>query len=255
MTDVVLLYDADCPNVEVARRNLLEACAAASVPARWKEHFLGDGSIPDAWRGFGSPTILIDGVDVAGEQPSGQGRSCRVYEDETGARSGAPSLEMLRGRLLEATRARPSLSPRVQARRLAGVVPAMGLGLLPVGLCPGCWPVYAGLASALGLGFVMETRFLLPATAAALVLALGALGFRAKQRRGFGPLALGLAAAVAVLVGKFMLDSQTILYTGLGTLVGASFWNAWPRPRSEPEPACPRCRTTDQHRQSPRVAS
>ena len=247
MTDVVLLYDADCPNVAVARGNLLEACAAANVPAQWQDHLLGEGSIPDAWRGFGSPTILIGGVDVAGE-PSGQGRSCRLYEDESGTRGGAPSVEILRRRLLEATGSQPSESPRAQARRLAGVVPAMGLGLLPVGLCPGCWPAYAGLASALGLGFVLETRFLLPATTAALVLALAALGFRAKQRRGFGPLALGLVGAAAILVGKFMLESQTILNAGLGTLVGASLWNAWPRPKSEPAPPCPRCKTADQHR-------
>lgn len=50
-------------------------------------------------RGWGSPTILVNGKDVAGGQPSGT--SCRLYPgSET---PGAPSLAALRAALERAT--------------------------------------------------------------------------------------------------------------------------------------------------------
>ena len=55
---------------------------------------------------------------------------------------------------------------------------------------------------------MMQTAYLLPLTVLALVLALAALGFRARRRRGYGPFVVGIVAAFA--------------------LVGASLWNSWP---------------------------
>lgn len=75
----------------------------------------------------------------------------------------------------------------------------------------------------------MQTAYLLPLTAASLVLALGALGFRAKRRRGYGPLAVGIVAAVVLILGKFVLDSNIAVSGGLACLVGVSVWNSWPR--------------------------
>ena len=50
---------------------------------------------PEHLRGWGSPTILIDGVDVAGGRPSGS--SCRLYPGSD--RPGVPSLDTLRAAL------------------------------------------------------------------------------------------------------------------------------------------------------------
>jgi hypothetical protein len=97
-------------------------------------------------------------------------------------------------------------------------------------------PAYAGLISSVGLGFVMRTAYLLPLTALALLLALAALGFRARGRRGYGPFLLGIAAAAALTVGKFVLASDVAVYGGIAALVGASVWNAWPK-RSRSAPA------------------
>ncbi len=84
----------------------------------------------------------------------------------------------------------------------------------------------------------METAYLLPLTVLLLALALAALGFRAGRRRGYGPLALGIAAAALLLLGKFVLDSNAAVYAGIASLVGASLWNSWPaRPaRGVPSP-------------------
>jgi hypothetical protein len=79
------------------------------------------------------------------------------------------------------------------------------------------------------LGFLMQTAYLLPLTACSLVLALAALGFRASRRRGYGPFAVGILAAVLLLGGKFVFDSNVVVYMGIASLIGASLWNSWPK--------------------------
>jgi mercuric ion transport protein len=108
-------------------------------------------------------------------------------------------------------------------------IPGVSVSLLPKLACPFCWPAYAGLLSSLGLGFLISAKYLLATTAAFLVLALGALAFRAKHRHGYGPFVVGLVAAVGVLLGKFAWESNRLLYGAVGLLVIASLWNAWPR--------------------------
>ncbi len=106
--------------------------------------------------------------------------------------------------------------------------PGIGLSLLPKLACPACWPAYTGLLSSVGLGFLVSGVYLLPLTAAFLLLAVGSLAFRAQGRHGYGPLVLGMLAAGVILFGKFSLASDPVLYAGLGLLVAASVWNSWP---------------------------
>ncbi len=107
-------------------------------------------------------------------------------------------------------------------------LPSVGFSMLPKLACPACWPAYAGLLSSVGLGFLISTAYLLPLTAAFLFLAVAALLFRVNKRRGYGPFLLGLVAGSAVLLGKFAWESKLTMYSALGLLVVASFWNAWP---------------------------
>lgn len=107
-------------------------------------------------------------------------------------------------------------------------LPGVGVSLLPKLACPLCWPAYAGLLSSVGLGFLISTKYLLPVTIAFLVLALGALAFRAKNRHGYGPFVLGVLSGVGILLGKFQWESNPALYGAVGLLVIASLWNAWP---------------------------
>lgn len=116
-------------------------------------------------------------------------------------------------------------------------LPGVGVSLLPKLACPLCWPAYAGLLSSVGLGFLISTRYLLPLTAASLVLALAALVFRAKDRHGYGPFVLGVLSALGILFGKFQWQSNSALYGAVGLLVIASLWNAWPH-RVNSTPCC-----------------
>ena len=75
----------------------------------------------------------------------------------------------------------------------------------------------------------MQTAYLLPLTALCLLVAVAALGFQARRRQGYGPFVLGVAAAVALVVGKFVTESDMAVYGGIAALVGASLWNSWPK--------------------------
>jgi len=108
-------------------------------------------------------------------------------------------------------------------------LPGISVSMVPKLICPLCWPAYAGLLSSVGLSFLISTAYLIPLTAASLVVALGALGFRACNRHGHAPFFLGLLAAIFVLLGKFVWLSNLITYGAVGLLVIASLWNAWPR--------------------------
>lgn len=124
--------------------------------------------------------------------------------------------------------------------RLLALLPVIGTALLPKLTCPACWPAYGGILSALGLGFVNYTPYLLPLMIAFVSITLFSLGFRASKRRGYGPLVLGCLASVVLVVGKFGFNSDSLLYGGLAFLISASIWNSWPRkaPKSQPCPSC-----------------
>ena len=109
--------------------------------------------------------------------------------------------------------------------------PGVLLSFLPLASCPACWPLYGGVLSALGLTFLLSSRYLLPLTAAVLCLALVSLAWRARSRRGYGPFGLGLLAAGLILGGKFAWSSNPLTYGGVALLVAASVWNSWPRQR------------------------
>lgn len=122
-------------------------------------------------------------------------------------------------------------------KRTIAVLPCIGVSLLPKLACPMCWPAYAGLLSSVGLGFLISTTYLFPVTAAFLLVAVAALGFRGSTRRGHGPMLLGFMAGVAVLWGKFFWGSEVTMYGGVALLLAASLWNSWPRRTA----SCPEC--------------
>ena len=122
-------------------------------------------------------------------------------------------------------------------KRSLATVPGLGVALLPKLICPMCWPAYAGLVSALGLGFLISVKYLLPLTVGFLAITALALGYHASRRHGYGPLWLGLVAAAVILTGKFYFDATPATYTGVGLLVAASVWNSWPR-RAAAAPSC-----------------
>ena len=106
MPRIELIYSPDCPNVAAARDQLVKAFAEARLAPRWSEHSTGDPGLPAHARGFGSPTILVDGRDVAGAIPGGSADCCRLYTDEAGSRTEVPSLRSVVAALTGAKKVR-----------------------------------------------------------------------------------------------------------------------------------------------------
>jgi hypothetical protein len=116
---------------------------------------------------------------------------------------------------------------RERWQRRGTLLGAVAVALLPK--CPACWSVYAGLSSVLGLSFVVRESYLLPLTAVALALSLGALWLsprRFSARRMLLPWLLACAGALVTLAGKFVLESNLLLYGGLAVLLAASLWSS-----------------------------
>jgi len=82
--------------------------------------------------------------------------------------------------------------------------------------------------SALGLGFLIQSRHLFLVTVAFLLVAVAALGFHVRMRWAYGPFLTGALGAVLIIIGKFLLESEPVAYLGVGTLIFAGFWNCWP---------------------------
>ena len=223
---VELIYDIGCPNVAAARARLREAFASVGLTPQWHEWKRADDGAPEYVHGYGSPTILVDGRDIASDAPVAGESACRLYADRAGKLSGSPALHDLQAAFRKANFT--GLAPIESVKQTMPTLPAVGLALLPKLTCAACWPAYAALLSSLGIGFVDYTPYLLPLTTAFLVITLWMLVYRVANRRGYAPFALGAVASVVVLVGKFKLDSDLALYGGITLLVGASLWNAWP---------------------------
>jgi len=121
---------------------------------------------------------------------------------------------------------------QIELKAGLSTIPAILIAMAPQVFCPACWPAYAGILSSLGIGFVNYTPYLLPATITLLLVALTAFAYGANKRRGYGPLIAGFVSSVLIVVGKFYLEMDMVLYSGAIVLMSASIWNAWPLEKS-----------------------
>lgn len=92
--DVTLLYFDDCPNWKVADNRL--ATVARDLPdVIITRHLVDTPEEAERVRFHGSPSILVDGVDIFADADAPVGLSCRVYQTPTGP-AGSPTVEQLR---------------------------------------------------------------------------------------------------------------------------------------------------------------
>ncbi len=100
-TLIYLLYFKGCPNSDKARENIESALGQAGLERTgWLEHVsleevdVSMASTPDEWKGFPSPTVLVNGVNIEDGRTrppdtvgAGGTGSCRL--------GGAPAIETI----------------------------------------------------------------------------------------------------------------------------------------------------------------
>lgn len=99
---VEVLYVPDCPHHSSAVNQLRDVLLAEGVRANINEVAVMDAKAAEEYRFYGSPTIRINGRDIAGEShsPMSFAFACRIYPGATEA--GVPLLEMMQRAVREA---------------------------------------------------------------------------------------------------------------------------------------------------------
>jgi len=90
--EIELIYFDGCPNADRARDNLRAAVNQSSEDLEWSEWNLMAESTPERYRQHGSPTVLVNGRDVTGEEHPVAAMACRA--------DGAPSVDTIAAALL-----------------------------------------------------------------------------------------------------------------------------------------------------------
>ncbi|MHB8525767.1 MAG: DF family (seleno)protein [Candidatus Acidiferrales bacterium] len=101
---VEVLYVAECPSHSAAVKLVREVLAAQGVAAEIQEVLVRDERMANELKFLGSPTIRVNGRDVAREAQNPQifALSCRLYARSEQA--GLPPLEMIHQAIIEAQR-------------------------------------------------------------------------------------------------------------------------------------------------------
>ncbi|NOZ12051.1 MAG: hypothetical protein GXO69_00210 [Acidobacteria bacterium] len=92
---VELILDPDCPNAEEAREMLRQGLKESGLPVKWTEWDRSAPEVPLYVRSYGSPTILVNGRDIAGSGTESTHNCCRIYGNKNGFQ-GVPELSLLR---------------------------------------------------------------------------------------------------------------------------------------------------------------
>lgn len=120
-------------------------------------------------------------------------------------------------------------------------MPSVAAALLPKFACPACAAAALGILNVAGLGYLLTTPYLLPATATVLAVTLGVSAYWARMRREWWPFGAAVAGAAAVLIGKFAWESNVALYGGIGLLAASIVWSGR---RRETAVECEACGST-----------
>ena len=99
---VEVLYVSECPSHPAALKLVRDVLAAQGVATHIHEVLVRDEQMASELKFLGSPTIRINGKDVAGESPTAKnfGLSCRLYQGSK--QIGLPPAEVIHRAVLEA---------------------------------------------------------------------------------------------------------------------------------------------------------
>jgi hypothetical protein len=229
---VELVYFEGCPNITSTRALLIEALVKLGLPVKWNEWNRNDLDCSTEYINYGSPTVLIDGIDIVPLKQEEQGDCCRIYLNEDNKSSnGTPALSTIINAMENATNQLKSTKEHIiRPRWIAffSAIPSVFIALLPKLTCPISWPAYTALLSSFGINFVNYTPYLPIIMITLLMISLVSIGYRAETRRGYRPLWLAIMGSIGIVLGKLIFDISTLFFISSILLITAAIWNAWP---------------------------
>jgi hypothetical protein len=110
----------------------------------------------------------------------------------------------------------------------AGILSSVGAAgsAAAVSFCPICYPAIGAFLASVGLGVVVNEDALRSIVLVLLGLAWFGLWWSYRREHGRAlPLALGVAAGVALFAGRYVWFVPPVMYAGVGGMVGAGAWN------------------------------
>lgn len=127
----------------------------------------------------------------------------------------------------------------IRSSRYASAAPTLAAGLLVAILpkCPICLAAYLGVLSGFGIELSAPAA-LWPLAWAMFGVALFFLAFRAIRKRRFGPIALSLAGATLMVLGRVVTGSSALLWLGFAVFAAGPVWSAALPSRGACAPAC-----------------
>lgn len=218
MSAIKLIYFDGCPNAKHARAALLTAGAYDFEVIKQNE--LAEDH---RFKRYSSPTILKDEQIIFG---SDSGNASCSFEG------------------VDPQAIKSKLDGNFEKKGVLASVGSLGSSLV-VGLCPLCIPAIGAFLSSVGLGFLVQETVLKPLLIALLAVTLLALAWSYFKEHGkLGPLALGVVAAGAMYVGRYVYLGSSVnlflMYGSIPALVAITFWNL----RLRRSKKCSSCKTT-----------
>lgn len=96
--NITVLHIADCPNWTTAIEHSEQAARAFGEDVSVSNQLISTTEEAEHWAFAGSPTLLLDGVDMFPGEGSTGDLACRIYFTPSGLR-GAPTTNQIHGRL------------------------------------------------------------------------------------------------------------------------------------------------------------
>ena len=139
----------------------------------------------------------------------------------------------------EPTKSRPAVAPGQRNRRTALLTISAALfAIAPK--CPICFLAYFGVFGVAASSASAYRAWLPPITGFWLALTIAMLAFQRRGKPRYGPAVLGSIAALLLMGGKFVFDSQLMTFAGVVTLFAAAIWRARIQQRISIQ-ACAQC--------------
>jgi mercuric ion transport protein len=223
---VEFVYEKGCPNIKPTRQVLLQAFSKINVRPHWQEWEVNDSTSPDYVRQYGSPTILVDGIDVDESIDSNNAKQCRLYTQTDNVFSGVPPLDKIISAIQKTTTEDKGVIQGSGSSLKMTAIPVMFLALLPKVVCPLCWPLYTGVLGTVGLNFINYTPYLMPLLTLFLILTITGLIMSARVNKQYKQVYLGIISSVFILLGKVFFETNVLVYSGIAGLMISVIWQS-----------------------------